>query len=76
MVLSVQTEAVHAPRQILFARIIGNQPIVPNTVKATMQHMQQKAAHELVGLQRHGLVASLVLGSVILPAERHSRLIH
>ena len=38
--------------------------------------MQQKAAHELVGLQRHGLQAHPVLGPVILPAEADAAVIH
>jgi len=38
--------------------------------------MQQEAAHELFGRERHRLVASPPLGPVILPAEGHPVLVH
>jgi hypothetical protein len=31
--------------------------------------MKQEAAHELIGFERHGLVAGAPLGPVVLPAE-------
>src|SRR5687767_8476704 len=38
-------------------------------MKAARQHVEQEAAHELVGTERHGLAARSARGPVILPAE-------
>jgi len=40
------------------------------------QHMQQKLPHEFIILQRHGFLARLAVGAVILPAKCHAMLIH
>ena len=40
-----------------------------DTVKAAGQHMEQEAAHELVGPQRHRLVTGPSRSPVVLPAE-------
>ena len=40
------------------------------------QHMQQESAHELLGRQRHGLVARAPLGPVVLPFKNYPALIH
>jgi len=40
------------------------------------QHMQQESAHELLGRQRHGLMARAPLGPVVLPFKTHPALIH
>jgi hypothetical protein len=42
-------------------------------VEPVGQDMDQKAADELVGVERHELVASVELGPVILPFESHVR---
>ena len=34
-------------RQVLFASVVGDEPVVTDAVKAPRQHMQQEAAHEL-----------------------------
>ena len=39
------------------------------------QDMQQEAAHELLGAERHRLVARLALGAVVLPAEGDAALV-
>src|SRR5260221_10657284 len=39
------------------------------------QRVQQEATHELVGTERHRLVAGRALGAVILPAEGHAALV-
>ena len=51
---------------------IGEEAVVTDAMKSVGQHMDQEAADELVGVERHELVASLALGSVILPFERHA----
>src|SRR6516164_5665024 len=49
---------------------VGKQPVVTDAVEPV--GVDQEAADELVGVERHELVASLALGSVILPFERHA----
>ena len=44
-----------------------------DAMKSVGQHMDQEAADELVGVERHELIASVALGSVILPFERDAR---
>jgi len=39
------------------------------------QHVDQKAADELIGRECHGFVAYVVFGAVVLPLERHPALI-
>ena len=49
------------PVEMLAAPGIGKQPIVADAMKAAGQHVQQEAAHELVRIERHGLVTRLPL---------------
>ena len=51
---------------------IGEEPVVTDAVEPVGQYMDQKAADELVGVERHELVASVRLGPVILPFEGHA----
>ena len=55
--------------EMLAAPGIGEQAVVANAVEAAGQNVQQEAAHELVGAERHRLVARLARGAVVLPAE-------
>src|SRR5204863_9562436 len=50
----------------------GQEAIVTDAVKPVGQHMDQDASDELVGVERHQLVASAGLGPVILPFEGHA----
>ena len=43
----------------------GEQPIVPDAVEAFRQHVDQEAPDELVGRQRHGLVAGRPFDPII-----------
>ena len=54
---------------------IGEQPVVADAVEAAGQNVQQEAADELLGTQRHGLVARLPRGAVILAAEGDATLV-
>jgi len=51
---------------------IGEEAVVTDAVKSVGQDVDQKAADELVGVERHQLVAGIGLGPVILPFERHA----
>src|SRR5208337_3396919 len=55
------------PGELLDAASVGEKAEVANAAEALGQDMQEKAAHELVGVQRHRL--GLVLGAIILPAK-------
>jgi hypothetical protein len=43
-----------------------------DAMKSVRQDVDQEAADELVGVERHQLVAGVAFGSVILPLERHA----
>jgi hypothetical protein len=63
------------PRQVLLASGIGDQPIVTDAMESAGQHVQQETTHELVGIERHGLVARTSLDAIILPAEGDTALV-
>src|SRR5215470_5673248 len=52
---------------------IGEDAVETDAMKSVGQDMDQEAADELVGVEGHKLVASVALGSVILPFERDAR---
>jgi len=54
---------------------VGQQPVVADAVEARRQHVEQEATHELVGVERHGLVARRALVAVVLPAEGDAALV-
>ena len=58
-------------RQILATPGIGQQPVMADAVKPGRQHVQQEAAHELRGRERHRLVTGSSRGAIVLPAKRH-----
>jgi|SRR6267142_4103678 hypothetical protein len=47
----------------------GEQPIVSDAMEALRQRVDQEAADELVGRQRHGLVAGWPLDPIVLVLE-------
>src|ERR1700750_1838800 len=51
---------------------IGEEAVVTDAMKSAGQDMDQEAADELVGVERHKLIASVGLGPVILPFEGHA----
>jgi hypothetical protein len=62
-------EHLARPRDVGGAAATGQQPVVPDAVEAPGQHVHQEASDELVGRQRHGLIAARPLDPVILPPE-------
>ena len=62
--------------EMLAAAGVGEQAVVADAVEAAGQDVQQEAAHELVGLERHGLVPRAALGPIVLPAEGDAALVH
>src|SRR5262245_40385624 len=48
---------------------IGEEAVVTDAMQSVGQDMDQEAADELVGVERHKLIASVALGPVILPFE-------
>ena len=47
----------------------GEQAVVADAVEALWQHVDEEAADELVGGERHALLAVAALDAVILPSE-------
>lgn len=71
----VQEAATHG--EFLGAMAVGQESIVPDTLKAVGQHVEEKAPDELVGIQGHGpvhaarLVVSVGEGDVaVLHADK------
>ena len=54
---------------------VGEQAVVADPMKAGGQHVQQEAAHELLGPQGHSLVARVAVFAVVLPAEGDAAII-
>ena len=55
--------------KVLGAPAVGEETVVSDAVETVGQDVDQEAAYELVGVERHKLVASVALGPVILPFE-------
>src|SRR5215470_12901912 len=51
---------------------IGEEAVVTDAVKSVGQDVDQEAADELVGVERHQLVVGVAFGPVILPFEGHA----
>ena len=62
-------EQLARPRDVGGAAATGQQSVVPDAVEAPGQHVHQEASDELVGRQRHSLIAARPLDPVILPPE-------
>ena len=53
----------------------GEQAVVADAVEAARQHVQEKAADELGGVERHGLEPVAAFDPVVLPFEGDARLV-
>ena len=62
-------EQLAGSRDVVGAGAVGEQAVVADAVEAVRQHMDQEAADELVGCERHHLVALAAFGAVVLPPE-------
>ncbi len=49
--------------------VVGEQPVVTDAMKASRQHVDEKAAHELVGGQGHGFITITPFAAIVLPLE-------
>ena len=56
-------------RNVFGSVAVGEQPIVADAVEALRQHVDQEAADELVGGERHRLVAARPLDPIVLVFE-------
>ena len=56
-------------RDVVGALAAGEQAVVADAVEAVGQHVDQEAADELAGGERHHLVALAALGAIVLPFE-------
>src|SRR5580700_2593967 len=64
-----QREQLASARDVVGAFAAGEQAIVADAMEACRQHVHEKAADELVGGERHDLVALATLEPVVLPFE-------
>src|SRR5205807_9222001 len=55
---------------------VGEEAVVTDAVEPIGQDMDQEAADELVGVERHQLLLGVALGPVILPLESHPLSVH
>src|ERR1700733_2599532 len=60
---------------IVLAVGVGEPAVVADAMKARGQHVQQEAAHELLGRQAHCFVACTPVFAVVLPAEGNTAII-
>src|ERR1019366_1522929 len=54
---------------------IGEESVMPNTMKPVRQQVEEETAHELADLQAHDFVFVIAAFPVVLPAEAHMGLI-
>ena len=57
------------------ASVLGEQAVMADAVQAFWQHVDEEAADELVGDERHALVSILALDAVVLPLEGDASLV-
>src|SRR3984893_16106980 len=60
---------------VVGARAFGEQAVVTDSVQAFWQHVDEEAADELVGGERHAFVSIAALDAVVLPREGDGLLI-
>jgi len=62
-------------RHGLLVRRTGEQAVMPDAVEAARQDVDQEAADELVGRQRHDLLTFSAIAAIILVPECHASLV-
>ena len=68
-------EQLSRPLDVVRSDRAGEQAVVADTVEAAGQHMQEKAADELGGVERHGLEPVAAFDAVVLPSEGDAGLV-
>ena len=63
------------PAEVVRACIAGEKPIMADAVQPLWQDMDQEAADELVGIERHGLVAAGTFDPVVLDLESDAAIV-
>jgi len=53
----------------------GEEAVVADAVETARQHVQEKAADELAGVERHGPEPVAAFDAIVLPFEGHARLV-
>ena len=62
-------EQFSRPRDVLDTLAAGEQAVVADAMEATWQNVDQEAADELVGGERHELLSFATFGAIVLPLE-------
>src|SRR5262245_28852761 len=73
--MSCRGEQLTGACDIVGASAFGEQAVVADAMQAFRQHMDEEAADELVGGERHLLVSIAALDAVILPFESDAALV-
>src|SRR5215471_10607283 len=60
---------------VVGASVFGEQAVMADAVEAFGQHVDEEAADELVGGERHLLVSIAALDAIVLPLEGHTVII-
>jgi hypothetical protein len=61
--------------EVLRANGAGEQAVMADAVEAARQHVHEKAADELGGVERHGLEPVAAFDPVVLPCESDARVV-
>ena len=66
---SRRIEQIAGSRDVVGAGAIGEQAVATDAVEAGWQHVDEEAANELGGFERHHLVSVGAIDPVVLPSE-------
>src|SRR4029077_14586840 len=70
-----RSEQLQGACDVVGASAFGEQTVVSDAVQAFGQHVNEEAADELVGGERHTLISIAALDAVILPLEGDALLV-
>ena len=73
--LSGRVEQLPGASDIVGADAAGEQAVMADAVEAARQHVREKAADELLRVERHGLVSVTCVDPIILPFERDGMIV-
>jgi len=60
---------------VVGADAAGEQAVMADAMESVRQHVDEKAADELVRIERHRLVAIVSIDPIVFPFEGHARLV-
>ena len=69
VLLRLDAEQLSHPRQVLGAGAVGEEALMADAMETLRQDVEEEAADELVGIERHDLLPVAAFGPVVLPPE-------